>query len=75
VLKHQKVLPNIRDNEYNYVFLVKKDIILDSVTVQEKELSDVKWYTHNEINTLREGGQVVPHLKMYWDLILKSVNL
>lgn len=40
---------NIINNHYNEYFVVKSDVSVDKIVLQEEEVQDIKWFTKEEI--------------------------
>lgn len=48
------------DNEFHEIFLVRRDVELDALRLDPKEVAEVKW-----VNELRPDGSFVPHVQEY----------
>jgi isopentenyl-diphosphate delta-isomerase type 1 len=73
VYKSQVVLNGgtFYNNSFNYVFLVKKDFNIDTLTLQKEELSEVKWVTLKELAKIAKEKTpgYVAHTEEYTMLI------
>lgn len=63
-----------REFDFVDVFLIKANFDLKDITIQEEELSEVKWMSLEEINYLREKEILAPSISIYFDMFLKLIN-
>lgn len=60
-----------RENDFLDVWLLKEDAIqLEKLTLQEEEVSDVKWATVEEIKEMMKTGVFSPNIEIYFDTFL-----
>lgn len=63
---------------FDDIYVLKKDLEPDSFTLQEEEVSEVKWADESEIAELIEGGAFVPyhksHLTLIFDMALRPAD-
>lgn len=67
---------NFIDNEFNYLFGLKKDFELNEITLQKEEVAAVKWIKIKEFeNQLQEIPEIyVPHGDKYYKYIISQIN-
>ena len=63
-----------REKGFVDVWLVKKNISLDEIVLQEEEVSEVKWVSLEEVNKLLENGEMVNSVNLYFDLFVKLLR-
>lgn len=63
------------DNEFNYLFAVKKDFNLHEVTLQQEEVAAIKWIAISEFERqLQQTPQLyVPHGAKYYKYIISQL--
>ena len=60
-----------RENDFLDVWLLKVNTIkLEDLTLQEEEVSDVKWATVYEIKEMMKDGKFSPNIEIYFDTFL-----
>lgn len=64
-LKEKFVDHDILSNEIVYVYLINTDLDLNKLTLQKEEVSEVKWYTKQELQSLNNNQKVIPHLEEF----------
>lgn len=69
-VKETLTYEDIYSNEFITTYLIYTDIDVNELTLQKEEVSDVKWFTKQELKELREQNQTIPHLKLF-DIINK----
>ena len=52
-------------NEYVSIFIVYTDIDINTITLQEEEVSEAKWCTKEELNKFIEDKVIIPHVREY----------
>lgn len=70
---------NIINNHFNECFLITKDIDISNIIIQKEEVSDVKWFSKDEIikkidnnfENLTEKKDAWNFLKRYYNMKLK----
>ena len=77
--KKQSVLNNgtFINNEFNDVYLLKKDLDISTIKLQAEEVSDVRWFTAKEMESILKNKTpgYVPHPEEYVRLIEYSNKL
>lgn len=49
------------DDGFDDYFMIKKDINIEDITIQEEELSEVKWVSKEELIKMRNEGLMIPY--------------
>lgn len=58
------------DKRFADIYYLKKDINIKDITMQESEVSDVKWFTKEEIENLyQQGNFKTTHYHMFKDFL------
>lgn len=75
IYKRQEVHNNGKfiENEYDYVYVLEKDIDVSTIKLQEEEVEDVKFVPVEELARLLENGKVVKRLGV-WDDVINYVR-
>lgn len=60
-----------REHGFVDVWLVKDDINLDDLQLQESEVSDAKWVNIKELEQLMNDGKFVKALEVYYEMLAK----
>ena len=68
VIKEKFVDGDIVSNEFVTIYKIISDVKIDSITLQKEEVSDCRWFTKDELNSLRNELKVIPHIEEF-DLI------
>lgn len=65
--KIQEKLNNngVISNEFVSIFIVYADIDVNSITLQEEEVSEIKWCTKEELNNFINKEIIIPHVREY----------
>lgn len=65
------------DNEYNYLFVVKKDFEITNLVLQKEEVKVVKWIAINELETqlIQTPELFVSHGNQYYTYIINELRL
>lgn len=75
IYEHKK---NYVDNEIHYIYLCELTHTLDSLKIQEEELSDIKLIAIDDFKKLIYAGsnenEIVPHEVDYYALILEHIE-
>jgi len=63
-------------NDYNFtdIYLLKQNIDLKDIVMQEEELSDIKWVRINEIKNMIANNDFAPNLVFYFEMFIKLIN-
>lgn len=56
---------NIINNEHVSIFIIKANINIEKITLQEDEVSEVKWCNKKELNEYIENKLIIPHIREY----------
>lgn len=59
---------DIFSNEFVYIYKVFSDVSIDSITLQNEEVSDIAWFNKKEFNKLINNKLIVDH-KYEYDMI------
>jgi len=71
-LNLQQVRPNLTinfDRGFDDVYLIEKEVDIDTLVLQEAEVQRVKWATKEEIFTLLDSGEFIPYYKSLIQLL------
>ena len=63
-----------RTYDFVDIYLVRKDIDIKNITMQPEEVSDVKWITINEYQSMEKNNQIPPSISFYSDFVLKLIE-
>ena len=63
-----------RNHDFVDVYLARKDIKLEEITMQKEEVADVKWVTVEELEDFIEEDQTPKSLQMYFGFLKKLIN-
>ncbi len=67
---------NIINKHFNEYYVVNKDIDLESLRLQEAEVSEVKWVDKEEIiNRIKNNYEGITDKKSAWEYLLKYYEL
>lgn len=56
---------------FDEMFIIKQEVDLSKLTLQEEEVSDVRWASENEVLSLIEKGEFTPFISDYIRLLFK----
>lgn len=62
------VLSFKRNFDFVDIYLLKQNIELNQIIMQEEEVSDVKWVTINEIKNMIKTNEFAPNIKIYFEI-------
>ena len=68
VIKEKFVDGDIVSNEFVTIYKIISNVKIDSITLQKEEVSEARWFTKDELNSLRNELKVIPHIEEF-DLI------
>ena len=76
-LREELLYKDINSQELVDVFMIKKDIKIKDIKLQEEEVSEIKWCSLEELNALIKAEKILPHVREYEILnqMLVSKNL
>ena len=63
-----------RKYDFVDVWLIKQDIDISDIVLQEEEVSDVKWATVDEIRGLMKAGKLAKSIDIYFDMFLELIS-
>ncbi len=64
-IKEKFEYKEILSNEFVIIYKIVSDVDLDSITLQEEEVSEARWFTKEELNNLINKGEIINHLEEY----------
>ena len=56
------------------VWLVKQDIDISNIVLQEEEVSEVKWSSIDEIRELMKTDKLAKSIEIYFDMFINLIN-
>lgn len=67
---------HVLDNELIDVYLIKKDVDIEELKLQEEEVSDVKWFSYDEFRkmVLEDDENLVAHREMQLKILEQLCN-
>ncbi len=63
-----------RNHDFVDVYLARKDIKLEEITMQKEEVSDVKWVSKEELENLIKENQTPKSLQIYFEFLKNLIN-
>lgn len=63
-----------RKYDFVDVWLVKQDLKIEELVLQEDEVSEVKWATIDEIRNLMQTGELAASINIYFDMFLNLLD-
>jgi len=63
-----------RSYDFIDIWLVKKDIDIKDVVIQEEEVSEVKWISFEDFEKLIENNETSENVKLYFSFFKELVN-
>ncbi len=63
-----------RNHDFVDVWLARKDIKLEEITMQKEEVADVKWVTKGELENLIKEKQTPNSLQIYFGFLKNLIN-
>lgn len=76
-LNMNNIRPNLTinfDRGFNDIYLINKDIDLDTLKLQYEEVQAAKWASREEIISMISNGEFIPFFTSYINLIFDSRN-
>ena len=64
-IKEEFEYKEILSNEFVTIYKIVSDIDLDSITLQEEEVREARWFTKDELNNLINKREIINHLEEY----------
>ena len=68
VIKERFVDRDIVSNEFVTIYKIINNVNIEEIVLQKEEVSEVKWFTKSELDTLKNDLKVIPHIEEF-DLI------
>ena len=68
VIKEKFVDGDIVSNEFVTIYKIISDVKLEDINLQKEEVSEARWFSKDELNSLRDEDKVIPHIEEF-DLI------
>ena len=56
-------------NGFNDIYLVEREIEIDTLKLQYEEVKEVKWATADKIKSMIESGEFIPYDKSFIDML------
>ena len=63
-----------RNHDFVDVYLARKDIKLEDITMQKEEVSDVKWVSKEDLEELIKEEQTPKSLQIYFEFLKNLIN-
>ena len=63
-----------RKYDFVDVWLVREDIDISELVLQEEEVSDVKWATIDEIRNLMKSSELAKSIDIYFDMFINLID-
>ena len=67
-IKEKFVDGEIVSNEFVTIYKIINNVNIEKIVLQKEEVSEVKWFTKSELDTLKNDLKVIPHIEEF-DLI------
>ena len=67
-IKEKFVDGEIVSNEFVTIYKIINNVNIEEIVLQKEEVSEVKWFTKSELDTLKNDLKVIPHIEEF-DLI------
>ena len=64
----------VSDDDFLYLYYLKENINIDEIILQEDEVSDVQWFTQDEIETLIKNGEFFKYNLTEYDYFIEYKN-
>lgn len=72
----ENVKPNIINRHFNEFFIIKKDVNINDITLQEEEVQDIRWFTKEEIfKKIDNNYDGITDKKACWAYLKKYLEL
>ena len=65
VIKEKFADGDIVSNEFVTIYKIISDVDIDDIVLQKEEVSEARWFTKDELNSLREEEKVIPHIEEF----------
>ncbi len=63
-----------REHDFVDVWLIKQNVDINDVFIQEEEVSEVKYVTINELESMIKNGEFVPAVNLYFETFKKLLE-
>lgn len=63
-----------READFVDIYLLKQNINLEDITMQEEEVSDVKWVSVEECTKMMENGEFAISVSFYFDMFMSILK-
>ena len=73
VIKEKFVDGDIVSNEYVTIYKIIGDIKIEDMTLQKEEVSEARWFSRDELDSLRDEDKVIPHIEEF-DMIYNILD-
>ncbi len=64
-IKEKFVDRDIVSNEFVTIYKIINNVNIEEIVLQKEEVSEVKWFTKSELNTLKNELRVIPHIEEF----------
>lgn len=64
-IKEKFEYEDILSNEFVTIYKIVSDVNIDSLILQKEEVSEARWFTKDELNSLRDELKVIPHIEEF----------
>jgi isopentenyldiphosphate isomerase len=73
IIKEKFVDGDIVSNEYVTIYKIISDIKTEDMTLQKEEVSEARWFSRDELDSLRDEDKVIPHIEEF-DMIYNILD-
>ena len=73
VIKEKFVDGDIVSNEYVTIYKIISDIKIEDMILQKEEVSEARWFSRDELDSLRDEDKVIPHIEEF-DMIYNILD-
>lgn len=64
-IKEKFEYEDILSNEFVTIYKIVSDVDIESIILQKEEVSETRWFTKEEFNTLIHNGEIINHQEEY----------
>ena len=64
-IKEKFEYKDILSNEFVTIYKIVSDVNIDNLVLQQEEVSEARWFTKDELNSLRDELKVIPHIEEF----------
>lgn len=61
--------------DFTDVWLLRQDIEIDNIKLQEEEVSEVKWISDSDLRKMIEENEFAPNVAFYYEFFSKLIDL